>query len=150
MDYAALRTEITTDPQHMGFASLVTAGNDSGIASALNLATGPGAGTLTAPSMLRDDFSLAILPLTLVLAGKDAATQAKWDRILAFVRSSNAVSVTSPTVQQLFGLAQQDGLMTQQQAAAIGQRACSRAETLFGAGVVVGQADVSFALRSAK
>ena len=40
MDYAALKTEIQTDPLALGYAANVASGNDSAIAEALNLVRG--------------------------------------------------------------------------------------------------------------
>jgi hypothetical protein len=88
-----------------------------------------------------------VMPGILAIGGLDAARQGKWDRVFAALRSVPSVHVTSTGVQQMLGLAVQDGLLTSDQVAAIGVRQGSRAEVLFGPGVAVGQAQVSLALR---
>ena len=82
MDPNALQSELSTDPAKLGYAALVNAGSDQGVADLGNSLTGPGAALCTMASMSRDDFLTAILPAGLVLAAKDALTQAKWDRLI--------------------------------------------------------------------
>jgi hypothetical protein len=145
LDPTQLAAEINIDPLGLGFAALVASGDDRGIADALNSLAAPGAALVTMSSMTRDQFLTAILPAALVLATKDAPTQAKWDRLIALARSADAIEPA--VVTPLVAMAQGDGLLTTDQAAAIGKRTGSRAEVLWGAGTIIAQQDVAFALR---
>jgi len=69
------------------------------------------------------DFKLAVAPALLAVAAKDAATQAKWDRVLNLLLSSPADRVVYPAEQPLAGLlrlAVADGILTADQVAAVG------------------------------
>jgi hypothetical protein len=147
MDYTALKNEITNDPLSLGYAVFVTAGNDAAIAAILNMATGPGAATVTDATMPRDDFMLAITPSLISLPGLSTTIQSKWDRILAVVRAADTINISDPAIQALLGASVADGVLTSDQVAAIGQRTGSRAEVLFGAGTTIMNTDISFALR---
>jgi hypothetical protein len=150
MDYTALKNEITNDPLGLGYSIFVTAGNDEAIAAILNMTTGPGAATVTASVMPRDDFMLAITPSLISLPGLSATIQSKWDRILAVVRAATSINISQPSIQALLGAAVVDGVLTSEQVAAIGQRTGSRAEVHFGAGTTITNSDISFALRGVK
>ena len=150
MDYTALKNEITNDPLNLGYAVFVTAGNDQAIADLLNMATGPGAGTVAMSSMSRDDFMMAIVPALVTLPNLSATIQSKWDRILAVVRAADTIFVSDSSIQALLGAAVADGVLTSDQVSVIGQRTGARAEVLFGAGTVITNTDISFALRGVK
>lgn len=69
------------------------------------------------------DFKLAIAPALLAVAAKDAATQAKWDRVLNLLLSSPADRVVypaAPPLSDLLRLAVADGILTADQVAAVG------------------------------
>lgn len=146
IDPAALRAEITTDPAGLGYAPLVAAGADAGIAALLGATTGPGAAPIALPSVSRDAFLLGLRPAYMSLPTLPAAVQQKWDRILAAINSGAAVAIDAGT-QGLLASAVADGVLTQAQADAVWHRTGSRAEVLFGPDTVMTQADVSFALR---
>jgi hypothetical protein len=150
IDYTALKNEITTDPLGLGYALFVSAGNDQAVVDLLNTTTGPSAAQVSLPYLSRTTFLGAILPATLVLPTLSADLQSKWGRILAVVRASDGVDLTDSGVQGLIALAAGDGVLTSDQAAAIGKRTGSRAEVLFGAGTTIKNNDVSYALRGMK
>jgi hypothetical protein len=142
IDTAQLTAELTTDPAAVGYAAMVASGNDAAIVAALNATS---AAVVSSASMTRDDFLTAILPAGLSLATKDAATQAKWDRLIGLACAANTIVVAN--IAGLLQLAVGDGLLTADQAGAVGKRSGSRAEVLFGADTIVSLGDVSFALR---
>lgn len=139
MDYAALKTEITTDPVARGYAAPYAAGDDAAVAALLN-AVNP-AISITIPLYSREEFMTGILPAVLALGSATAAVQAKWDRLLSVTRSMGVIhySVAAPVLEQLAA----DGLITQAQIAAFTIRHASRAEALFGFGAAVALTDVS-------
>jgi hypothetical protein len=147
IDYAVLKTELQTDPRGMDYATPRAAGNDTTLADLLNSPTGAGSGTVTVPSLARNDFLLALAPAYLVLPSLSQALQAKWDRILAVIRAADRIDLANPSVQALLAQAVTDGVLTQAQVNALGQRVGSRAEVLFGAGTVVSIQDVGRALQ---
>lgn len=146
-DPAQLRAELTSDPAKVGYSAALAARNDVALAAALNSRAGPGATPVNESKVSRDDFLIGLRPALLALPGKDDATQRKWDRILGTVHSADAVTIDAMTIA-LLSAAVADGLLTQTQSLAIYQRAGSRAESLWGAGVVVPVDQVSDALNA--
>lgn len=142
-----LRDEILSGPLAAPLALLVDAGNDAGIAMALNDPRGPAAGTVLISPMPVGDFLLGIIPAVAALPGKTADLQAKWDRFLGVVRSVPSVRVADPAVQALLAQLVADGLMSQAQVDAFTRRPGSRAEILWASGALVTGADVAAALR---
>jgi len=143
MDYTALASEIHNDPAGLGYAPYVESGDDASIVNLLNAKTT----TVQHDIMPKDQFLFAILPAMLALSQLDDNTQKKWDRILMVAAAASAIAVTSPEIQYVLGLAVQDGLLTLQQAEAVGIMAGSRAESLLGANTFVTVNDISMALR---
>ena len=142
MNTAQLKTELTTDPNGLGYAGKA----DAQLAALLNSFTGPGAAVVAIASMARSDFLLGIAPATFVLPSLSAALQSKWDRILSLARSADQINVASATVQALLATAVSDGVLTQAQSDAISKRTGSRAEVLFGAGTSVSELDIARAM----
>jgi hypothetical protein len=139
MDYTALKNEIQQGPQY-------ASKGDADIAGLLNTI---GTTNVTLASIDKDTFLLAIAPAYLSLPTLSDALQKKWDRILGVIGSAERITFTS-TVSYLLSQAVTDGVLTQDQVSAVNQRPGTRAEVLFGAGTVVTQSDVSFALRGAR
>lgn len=145
MDHELLNTELTTDPAHLGYGPLVKSGNDQGIATLLNA---PNAGPVAISRTDNASFVSAFLPCLPAIAGlQDSAKKEMywkiWDAILAMPQ----ITFSNPNVSGMLAVAVADGIVTQEQAQSFLQRQGSRAEILFGAGVVVTTSDVSFALR---
>jgi hypothetical protein len=147
MDYQALKRELETDPKGVGYATPLALGNDTALADLLNAVTGTGSSTIKDASLARSDFLLAIAPAYLTLPNLSQVVQSKWDRILAVISAADRIDIANPSVQALLAQAVSDGVLSQEHVDALGQRAGSRAEVLFGAGTVVGIQDVGFALR---
>lgn len=142
-----LAAELTNDPLSIGYRALITAGNDNGIASLLNLLTGPGSATITLSSLSGDLFRTGLLPAVLSLGSASAALQTKYQYILTVANAAQVVDMTNPYVLGAIQGLVTDALMTQAQATAINHRTGSRAEVLFGGGAIVTSNDVSKALR---
>lgn len=140
-----IANEINLDPANLGYAQCVQ-GDDAAISRLLNAA---GYGPVQDAIVTRGDFMLAIMPVVLALADKDAATQSKWDRVLRAVHSVESIRIQSPVVQAALQYAIADGLMNQELASSIGVRQGSRAEVLWGTGTVVSNGDIAIALRGA-
>jgi hypothetical protein len=149
IDYAALKTELQTDPKGLGLAVRVAAGDDDGAATLLNTA-GLSGETVQDGEIPKGTFLLSLAPNLLSMASLSAALQEKWDRIINAVAANATVHITHPHVIACVDAAVADGILTADDGAAtkaLGTRSCSRAEKLFGAGVVVTDADVARALR---
>lgn len=108
LELAALRTQVTTLT-----ASLTTRTEERDNALAQVAELTPPTGVM----IPRGEFKKRLAPAYLALAGKDDATQRKWDRILdGLLGDYQSVRLTDATVQALVGAAVGDGLLTQQQA----------------------------------
>lgn len=147
---AALAAELKADPLALGYADAIRAGNDQAVADLLNDRAGKGAAPVALASVTRAQFLAGILPAILALAGKDDATQRKWDRIIGAAAAVDSVIVADPNIAAVYQMAIGDGLLSADQVAAATNRLGSRAEVLFGADAAVTTSDVSFALRGAR
>jgi hypothetical protein len=148
INYAALKTELQTDPLNLGYATPLAAGNCTTPASLLNALTGPGAATITLTSMTNQQFVTAFLPylgnVFTLSAPKQAFYSMIWDAVLAM----STISFANASVTGLMEQAVTDNLMTSPQATALTQRIGSRAEVLFGQDTIIAHLDIATALRS--
>jgi hypothetical protein len=144
IDYVALATEINTDPTSLGYAQYLAVGDDTSIADILNA---PKRNTVQSVSRSLNELLSLMISAAVQLASTDAAMQSKWDRIIKLATSANGVNPNDSTVQPIFNLAISDGLLTQTQVDAFCKQPGSRAELLFGVGVVIQHLDVAKALR---
>lgn len=139
-----LKTEIQQDPKALGFASLVAAGNDQGIADLLNGLSGPGTG-----SAFRDNIQPKEILAALQPADFAALTALQLAQLQA-ITGQGVVDATSANGRAIYlnifaGMTNSITALT-----ALTSRVSSRAEALFGAGTVISAGDVSFALRGTK
>ena len=133
----ALRAELTTDPQSLGYAALIAAGADAALADALNLVR---AGI----RVFRNDILAWEILAATVKADWDALAAGDKQLYLAMV-SAGRLDATSASLRQMLGALFPAASPTRANLAAVGQRQGSRAEQLFGAAVSVAQ--VATALR---
>lgn len=146
MDLTALRNELTNDPLQLGYAARLAVADDRGVAELLNDRVGPGAAPIMLDAASKTEFMLGIAPALLALPSKTAAVQQKWDRVLGLLPAiGETVHLSDPTVAGLLAAAAADGVLTQAQIDALVTRLGSRAEVLFGSGVVVRPEDVGAA-----
>ena len=153
MDYAALKSEITTDPKALGYAPLINV-SDNGIAGLLNALTGPGAATISLLTQTKGAILKGIIPaldqlasgLTLSNSPITSQTAQKWANRFAALRSGDPVVVLDGGLLFLLNQMVADGLTTQPYIDAFTTRTGSRAEALFGAGTVVQPGDIAKAL----
>jgi hypothetical protein len=150
MDYQLLKNELNKDPKGLGYAQYIATGNDVYLAAKLNDPAGPGAELITIAFLPRAKFLFGMASSAIVLAGKDTATQNKWDRLLGFAQSVDSIEMASPVIQGILQYAMADGLVTQEQVDGFSKRKGSRAEVLFGENTTVTHTDVAIALRSTK
>ena len=152
IDYAALKTELTTDPKTLGYASQLGL-SDIAVAAMLNATTGNGAATISISSMTRGEWDAQLIPmedqvttgLNLSGAALSAAVISKWNsRIAAFRAGDPSISVAVMT--PLLNSAVSDGLITSSFITQITSRTGSRAEVLFGEGTVIDHNDISKAM----
>ena len=152
MDYGALKTELTTDPLGLGYASTLPT-SDIATAALLNANTGKGAGTIMVPSYSRGGLLALLIPLEDQLSSGVnisgvAFTQlvlTKWAGRFDALRSGDPV-IATVVILPMLASAVTDGLTTTAYVTQITNRICSRAETLFGAGTVVQHQDISKAM----
>lgn len=148
IDYAALATEINSDPAGKGYASPKAVGSDAGIAALLNQA-GSGANfqvntpPITAAQMLR-----AIDPAEFKALPADEKVQ------LQILCSSGSIDLqdanTIAILRNIFPAALSGGVpaapTTRAAVIALVKRNGSRAEFRFGAGTLISPSDVAIAL----
>jgi hypothetical protein len=147
INYAELKTELTTDPVNVGYAPYVTAQNDVQMAALINATTGNGAATITLPTMSNADFVLAFAPYLSNVSGLSAPKQLYYvDLLWPAILQMGTIDFANANVAGILGQTVTDGLLTSAQATALNQRTGSRAETLFGAGTIVQASDIALAL----
>lgn len=137
-----LATELNTDPLGLGYASLMSAGDHSGLADVLNDKTGLGAGTID-----REVVDAATLQGQVVASeytALSAVQQQLWLALLVASQGSVKVNDSGITGQvlQVWGA----GTTTRGNMAALQTRQGSRAEVLWGDGAVVTHTAVAEAL----
>jgi hypothetical protein len=145
---AALLSELNTDPKSLGYSTWIH-GNDTGannnICTLINALTGAGAATITMTTMTAAQIAGYMLPLlgaaTALTAVKYAYYQLMFNIIMA-QQGNIAVSNLSVFGAQMVS----DGILTGAQGTALDQRTGSRAEVLWGQGIVVAEGDVEVAL----
>jgi hypothetical protein len=138
IDYAALATEINTDPRGYGYANPVNAGSDNGVADLLNQVRA----TITVfkgrqdPSDFLDCF---------VAAEVTALTQANRD-LLTIILGVRTIDTAATNVRTLIGAIFGGATTTRANLLAKFSRLGSRAEELFGVSTVITDQDVARAL----
>lgn len=148
IDYTALRNELNTDPQSLGYAPFISAGQDQNSADLLNALTGNGAATITLSLIDKGQASIVILSGALTLASLSNTLQAKWVTILqAAAQLPDPIPFENSIIQTVLGSAVNDGVLTDAQINSFTQRTGSRAEVLFGQNTIIGNLDVAKALR---
>ncbi|WP_297478425.1 hypothetical protein [Ferrovum sp.] len=80
-----LNSELTTDPQKIGYATPLAATNDNAVAVLINAITGPGAATITIPSLTHDELATLIAPVVMAIGSASSALQAQWNPMLALI-----------------------------------------------------------------
>jgi hypothetical protein len=143
----ALNSELTTDPKGVGYATPLAATNDNAVAALLNVITGPGAATITIPSLTHDEFATLIAPVVMALGSASAALQAQWTPMLNLISGINVFQTTAQNMAMLNALS--SDFPNQLPASAITAattRIGSRAEVLWGVGTVINWIDIAHAM----
>jgi hypothetical protein len=141
IDYAALASEINTDPAALGYAAPKAAGNDQGVANLLN-AVGAGAGF----QVNREPISTAFFLSNVAAAEYLALTAVKLAQLQCIVAAQTVDINDASTQAMLIGVFGNPSA-TRTNIIAILKRQGSRAEVLFGRGTVITVNDISKALR---
>lgn len=140
IDYAALKTEIQTDPKALGFAALVTAGNDQGIADKLNQVGASG-----------ETIGSGVIPTWRIINATDptewAALTAQEKQRYQTLTGAGLLDTSNTNVRTAFTSMFAVGTATRTALNGLTTRSAARAEVLFGAGTVITSADVARALR---
>lgn len=139
MNYAALKTEVETDPAALGFAPLVAAENWQGCAALLNA---PKAGF---------KLPIGVQPSYRVVG---AVKRSEWDALtaadknyLTFLIQAGDVDLSASEIRTALGAIFPAGSVSRANLLALVDRSGSRAEELFGAGTIIGYEDVIRAIR---
>lgn len=140
INYAALKTELQTDPSALGYAALLAAGNHAGVAAALNL---PRAG-ITISRDLIPSHEIFEAIVTSEYTALVAAEKTRLQVILGMGQVNVKGANTRAQLAAMFGA----GTATRTAILAMIDRQGSRAEQLFGAGTQVSAADIAQALAS--
>ena len=144
---AELNTELTTDPKGLGYAANITSTNDAANAALINATTGPGAATVTLPSITRDQLAELIAPVVLAFSSASAAVQAQWQPMLTLIDGISTFNCTAANLGMLTELsAAFPNQLTAAQIAAATTRMGSRAEVLWGVGTYVSWQQIAAAL----
>lgn len=141
IDYLVLGTEITTDPNGFGYKAFVDQGADDAVAKILNTSN---AGITTDIGVLPSYKIFEAIVVDDYLALSDVFRQYV-DTLLSMGLVDTAGTNTRFTFNKIFG-----GTQTETNFLEMVTRNGSRAEELFGVGVVIGHVDVAKALGRAK
>lgn len=137
MDYAALKTEIQTDPLGLGYAAYVASGNDSAIAEALNLVRG----TISIDRKIVDSHEVIDATAATEWAALTAGEKQRYQTIVGAGRVNLKNANVRAAFQAMFGA----GTATRAALIAMLTQTGSRAEQLgFG---TVNYLDVAHAVR---
>lgn len=138
LNYQQLKTELQTDPLALGYAPLLAAGNQAGIADLLNgVRAGIGIDRLTVPAWEVFD---AIVP------AEWAALSAQEKQRIQLILSMGTVSVKGANTRSAFLAVFAAGTATRANLAALKTRPGSRAEQLFSQSI--SPADIAQAMVS--
>lgn len=132
-NYAALKTELTTDPKGLGLAAMT----DAAAAAKLNQV---GASAETLPVTAPIDAYLVVNAT--IPADYAALTATERDRYAA-ITGAGKVDPSNANVVSAFAAMFGAGTTTRTNLQALANRSCSRAEKVWGAGVVVAPWDVA-------
>lgn len=134
-----LNAELTVDPLSLGYAPLVAAGEDAQIAAILNATEGSGVGTVPHEPIAPNDFIALLDPDEL-----DSLTALELAQIQVY-EAAGSINFGAPNVQAWLNKVFDNGSCPNTHAAlnAKFNRVASRAEVLFGAGVVVSSSQVA-------
>ena len=139
MDYVALKAEITTDPAGLGYAALWVAGSDWQVAELLNA--------------VRQSIDIwrGLIPSHEVI---DVIVWTEWTglsaankQLLQTLTGPDRVNTSSANTRAAFSQMFAAGTATRTALLAVATRKGSRAEQLWGPGVVVTHDDVALARR---
>jgi hypothetical protein len=138
---ANLHAELTVDPKSIGFAPLLVSGDDTEIANLLNATTGPGIGIVPHEPIAPNDFIALLDPNEL-----DSLTALQLAQIQVY-EAAGEINFGSPNVQQWLNKVFDNASfpVTHSNLDALFNRTASRAEVLFGAGVVINSSQVATA-----
>lgn len=138
INYTALATEINTDPQALGYAPFVAAGNDVAIADALNL--------VRASIDIDRDTIEAYEVIDATVPAEWTALNAAEKQRYQTITGAGKINVKNANVRSSFLAMFAAGTTTRANLAALQSRDGSRAEQLFGAGTSISITDVARAL----
>lgn len=144
----SLRAELKNDPLGMGYTTLLSLLDDSTPAGMLNALTGKGVGVVKDQVVNTGRFQLQVASAFFRLPTIDPSLRYGWEQLLAMTRSWPEVPLEDPAVKGLLAKAVVDGILTRPEVDAVGKRKGSRAEVLFGPGVIVQADDVSECFRA--
>ncbi len=139
VDYTALQAEIKGDPAGLGYAPYLAAGSDNKIADLLN-----------AVSALQTVFQPALSPVQLfgaIVWSEFSALNVDQKQLIQIALALPFIDFSNANIRNGFGSAFGPGTQTRANIAALISRSASRAEKLFGAGIVVTAEDIARALR---
>lgn len=142
-----LNSELTTDPKGIGYATPLAATNDNAVAALINATTGPGAATITIPSLTHDEFATLIAPVVMAIGSASAALQAQWTPMLNLISGISVFQTTAGNMGLLNTLASDfPNQLTAAMITAATTRLGSRAEVLWGVGTVINWIDIAHAM----
>ncbi len=145
MDRAKLKTELTDDPQGLGYAAVFASNDDLALLPLLNTRN---ASTCPRESLPREELVKALLPVYLALDGAADKIKAKWDRILPSLTSLNTTDPQSADMQAIFAALVTDGLWSEVPDSLV-NRPCSRSEVVDVPGAAATIEDVNASLPDA-
>ena len=140
IDLVALKNELQTDPASLGYALMITKGDDAGPTRLLNTPAGT--------AFFRSDVTMHDIVAAIAPADFAAITALQIAKLQLMFSGVTAIDLTVPSVRQILqAIMAGASAPTLAALVAMAKRSGSRAETLFGVGITVTPTDVAIALR---
>jgi hypothetical protein len=147
IDYAALKTELQTDPNSYGYAQYITSGQDSVLADMLNLARA--AIQLPRPNVPPSELLEAISVDDFIASANQTILHGSWLESLLQFQSIRILKENGSDTRVMTNIMKilKNGTASETRVRTLAVRNGSRAEQLFGPGVSITHMDVAQALR---
>lgn len=130
-----LQAELTNDPEGMGYAAAIAAGDWIAVQS--KLLTGSPGSTKMRTYVTRGYFLLAIAASAFRISSLPEGFQRAWDRVLGMIQANDSIDVSNPGVQSLLDMGVAQGVITAEEKAALTREPCTRIEAILGRNEVV-------------
>jgi hypothetical protein len=144
INYTTLKTELTTDPKRLGYATRLANGDDAGVADVMNNRTLPSG----AAPVWRNDVRVGEIVNNIQSADFSALNQLQCTKLQLLFSGQNFLDTSLPNLRSNFSSIFSGMTTTLNALTAMAQPSGSRGEVIFGWGTVITANDVATAIGS--